>query len=53
MEAIMKMRRALEEFVIEGIHTTIPFHQKMMENTDFIAGNIDTKYLERNDWKTS
>jgi acetyl-CoA carboxylase biotin carboxylase subunit len=53
MEAIMKMRRALEEFVIEGIHTTIPFHQKMMENPDFIAGNIDTKYLERNDWKTS
>jgi len=51
MEAIMKMRRALEEFVIEGIFTTIPFHQKMMENPDFIAGNIDTKYLERVDWK--
>ena len=51
LETIMKMRRALEEFVIEGIHTTIPFHQKMMENPDFIAGNIDTKYLERNDWK--
>lgn len=46
-EAIAKMKRALEEFIIEGIHTTIPFHQKMMENPDFIAGNIDTKYLER------
>jgi len=49
--AIAKMKRALEEFIIEGVHTTIPFHQKMMENTDFISGNIDTKYLERNDWR--
>ncbi len=48
--AIAKMKRALEEFIIEGISTTIPFHQKMMENPDFIAGNIDTKYLERHDW---
>lgn len=52
MGAILKMRRALEEFVIEGIPTTIPFHMAMMENPDFIAGNIDTKYLERNDWKS-
>lgn len=50
--AISKMKRALDEFVIEGIKTTIPFHQKMMENPDFIAGNIDTKYLERHDWKS-
>ena len=49
-EAIAKMSRALDEFVIEGIHTTIPFHQKMMKNPDFIAGNIDTKYLENNEW---
>jgi acetyl-CoA carboxylase biotin carboxylase subunit len=53
LEAIQKMRRALDEMVIEGIKTTIPFHQKMMENKDFIAGNIDTKYLERNDWQLS
>ena len=52
LEAINKMKRALEEFIIEGVKTTIPFHQKMMENPDFIAGNIDTKYLERVDWKT-
>ncbi|MFP4529240.1 MAG: acetyl-CoA carboxylase biotin carboxylase subunit [Candidatus Kapaibacterium sp.] len=51
-EAIAKMSRALDEFVIEGIQTTIPFHKKMMENPDFIAGNIDTKYLERHDWKS-
>ncbi len=49
-EALAKMKRALEEFVIEGIPSTIPFHLKMMENPDFIAGNIDTKYLERNNW---
>ena len=50
-EAISKMKRALDEYVIEGIKTTIPFHKKMMDNKDFIAGNIDTKYLERNDWR--
>ncbi len=50
-EAIKKMKRALEEFIIEGVKTTIPFHTKMMDNPDFKAGNIDTKYLERVDWK--
>ena len=51
-EAIAKMSRALDEFVIEGIHTTIPFHQKMMLNLDFIKGNIDTKYLDTHDWNS-
>ncbi|MES2764532.1 MAG: acetyl-CoA carboxylase biotin carboxylase subunit [Bacteroidota bacterium] len=50
-EAIAKMRRALDEIVIEGIHTTIPFHKKMMENPDFISGNFDTKYLDTHDWQ--
>jgi acetyl-CoA carboxylase biotin carboxylase subunit len=50
MEAIAKMSRALDEFIIEGIVTTIPFHQKMMKNIDFIEGNFDTKYLEKKDW---
>ena len=45
-EAIAKMRRALDEFVIEGIKTTIPFHQKLMENKDFIDGNYTTKFME-------
>ncbi len=49
--AIARMRRALDEFVIEGIHTTIPFHRKMMDNKDFIAGMFDTKYLDTHDWK--
>ena len=50
-ECIAKMRRSLDEFVIEGIHTTIPFHRKMMDNKDFIAGTFDTKYLDNHDWK--
>lgn len=52
-QAIAKMRRALDEFIIEGIHTTIPFHRKMMDNPDFIAGTFDTKYLDNHDWKTT
>ncbi len=52
-EAISKMHQALSEMVIEGpgIKTTIPFHKQMMKNPDFISGNFDTKYLERNDWR--
>lgn len=50
-EAIARMRRALDEFVIEGVHSTIPFHRKMMDNADFISGNFDTKYLDTHDWK--
>ncbi len=50
-DAIAKMRRALDEFIIEGIQTTIPFHRKMMDNPDFIAGEFDTKYLDTHDWK--
>ncbi len=45
-EAIGKMRRALEEFVIEGVHTTIPFHLQLMKNEDFINGNYTTKFME-------
>lgn len=44
--AIARMEQALKEFQIEGIKTTIPFHQKMMKNADFIKGAIHTKYLE-------
>ena len=50
-EAIAKMRRALHEFVIDGVKTTIPFHKKLMENPDFIAGNYTTKFLESFDFK--
>jgi acetyl-CoA carboxylase biotin carboxylase subunit len=45
-EAIAKMSRALEEFVIEGVKTTIPFHQQLMKDKNFIAGNYTTKFLE-------
>lgn len=45
-EAIAKMKRALDEFYIEGVKTTIPFHRQLMENQDFIAGNYTTKFME-------
>jgi len=45
-EAINKMRRALDEFVIEGIKTTIPFHRKLMEHPNYISGNYTTKFME-------
>ena len=45
--AIKRMHRALSEFTISGIRTTIPFHLKMMKNKDFISNNFDTKYLEK------
>jgi len=45
-DAIARMHRALSEFTITGIKTTIPFHMKMMKNPDFINNNFDTKYLE-------
>ena len=45
-EAISKMERALDEFIIEGIKTTIPFHQALMKNEDFRSGNYTTKFME-------
>lgn len=45
-EAIKTMQRALSEYVIEGIKTTIPFHQQLMENEDFRSGNFTTKFIE-------
>jgi acetyl-CoA carboxylase biotin carboxylase subunit len=45
-EAISKMERALDEFIIEGINTTIPFHQKLMKNEEFRKGNYTTKFME-------
>ncbi len=44
-EAINKMKRALDEFVIEGITTTIPFHRKLMDNKDYLEGNYTTKFM--------
>jgi len=46
-EAIARMRRALEMFVVEGIYTTIPLHQRIMNDPDFIAGKVDTTFLQR------
>ena len=45
-EAIARMRRALDEYVIEGIHTTIPFHRRVMDDRAFLNGNVHTNFLE-------
>jgi acetyl-CoA carboxylase biotin carboxylase subunit len=45
-EAINKMRRALDEFIIEGIKTTVPFHRKLMDDPNYIKGIYTTKFME-------
>ena len=52
-EAIAKMHRALSEYVIEGVKTTIPFHIKLMQNEDFKAGNYTTKFMETWDFNNA
>ncbi len=48
-EAIARMRRALDMFVVEGIYTTIPLHQRIMQDPDFISGQFDTSFLTSTD----
>ena len=49
-EVIRKMERALDEFIIEGIKTTVPFHQKLMKDPQFRAGNFTTAFINTFDW---
>jgi acetyl-CoA carboxylase biotin carboxylase subunit len=46
-EAMSRMSRALDMFIVEGIHTTIPLHKRILAHPDFRSGNIDTKFMER------
>ena len=46
-EAISRMTRALEMFIVEGIYTTIPLHRKILADADFRAGRVDTSFIER------
>ncbi|MCD4693375.1 MAG: acetyl-CoA carboxylase biotin carboxylase subunit [Calditrichales bacterium] len=46
-ESIARLNRALEEFIIEGVKTTIPFHQRLIKREEFIEGNFDTGFLDR------
>jgi acetyl-CoA carboxylase biotin carboxylase subunit len=46
-EAMDKMQRALSQFVVQGIHTSIPLHQKIFADAEFRSGNFDTKFMER------
>ncbi|KPB03896.1 acetyl-CoA carboxylase biotin carboxylase subunit [Bacillus sp. CHD6a] len=48
-EAVSRMKRALSEFIIEGVHTTIPFHLKLMDHEKFKDGDFNTKFLEKYD----
>ncbi len=50
-ECIAKMRRALDEFIIEGIETTVPFHRQLMDDEQFIKGDFTTKFIETFDFK--
>jgi acetyl-CoA carboxylase biotin carboxylase subunit len=45
--AIRRLRRAIDEFVVEGVKTNLPFHRRLVDDPDFIAGDIDTHFLER------
>ena len=46
-EAIARMKRALDEFIVEGIKTTIPFHKKVLNSPVFIKGDFNTSFLEK------
>lgn len=46
-EAVIKMRHALDEFIVEGVPTTIPFHKKIFDHPEFIRGNYDTSFVEK------
>jgi acetyl-CoA carboxylase biotin carboxylase subunit len=46
-EAIDRMKRALDLFVVEGIHTSIPLHKRILNEPDFVAGNFDTNFIKR------
>ncbi len=46
-EALATMRRALDELVIEGVHTTIPLHRRIVRHPDFLSGQVDTTWVER------
>lgn len=50
-ECIKKMQRALDEFIVEGVKTTVPFHQKLLKNEDFIKGDFHTGFLATFDFK--
>jgi acetyl-CoA carboxylase biotin carboxylase subunit len=53
IDAIMRMQRALNEFIIEGVKTTIPMHKKILDDPQFQKGNISTKFMERYNNPTS
>jgi acetyl-CoA carboxylase biotin carboxylase subunit len=47
-EALGRMSQALDSFIVEGVTTTIPFLRTVIDHPDFVAGSVDTKFLDRN-----
>ena len=45
-QALIKMRHSLDQFIVQGVPTTIPFHQEIFRHPDFVAGNYDTSFIE-------
>ena len=52
-EALARGRRALEQFVIEGVKTTIPLHRAIVNNEQFIRGDFSTRFMEEFEWGRS
>jgi len=52
-EALERMRRALDECVIEGVPSTLPFHARLVRHPRFIAGDVSTRFLEEEDWRAT
>jgi len=48
LEAVLRMRQALHEYKIAGVHTNIPFHQRLLESANFLEGQFDTRFVEQN-----
>jgi acetyl-CoA carboxylase biotin carboxylase subunit len=52
-EALARMRRALDETIIEGVPSTLPFHLSMMQHPRFISGDVNTRFLDEEDWQAA
>jgi len=52
-EALARMRRALAETIIEGVPSTVSFHLRMMQHPSFLSGDVNTRFLEEEDWKSA
>ena len=52
-EALARMKRALDETIIEGVPSTLPFHRSLMQHPRFISGDVNTRFLDEEDWQVA